>query len=195
MKKNNIRLLFGIAILPALFFQNNITALFLQTLYAIFLALSSGRKFKLLPNLILLVGLSLAHLLQPNGLLLFTLGSFPITLGSLILGSHKAFLLISLIYLSQYMVSSRPTFPGKLGALISMQLFYFGQISLTWSTIVPKKPFIGAIDKLLFQLEEPSHDYKETLLSKNEKILPKVIHLILFWTLFGLGKVFANWPL
>jgi hypothetical protein len=195
MKKNNIRLLFGIAILPALFFQNNITALFLQTLYAIFLALSSGRKFKLLPNVVLLVGLSLAHLLQPNGLLLFTLGSFPITLGALVLGSHKAFLLISLIYLSQYMVSSKPTFPGKLGALISMQLFYFGQISLTWSAIVPKKPFIGAIDNLLFQLEQPSQDYKESLLTKDEKILPKVIHLILFWTLFGFGKVFANWPL
>jgi hypothetical protein len=195
MKKNNIRLLFGIAILPALFFQNNITALFLQTLYAIFLALSSGRKFKLLPNVVLLVGLSLAHLLQPNGLLLFTLGSFPITLGALVLGSHKAFLLISLIYLSQYMVSSKPTFPGKLGALISMQLFYFGQISLTWSAIVPKKPFIGAIDNLLFQLEQPSQDYKESLLTKDEKILPKVIHLILFWTLFSLGRVFANWPL
>ena len=195
MKKNNIRLLFGIAILPALFFQNNITALFLQTLYAIFLALSSGRKFKLLPNVVLLVGLSLAHLLQPNGLLLFTLGSFPITLGALVLGSHKAFLLISLIYLSQYMVSSKPTFPGKLGALISMQLFYFGQISLTWSSISPKKPFIGAIDNLLFQLEQPSQDYKESLLTKDEKILPKVIHLILFWTLFSLGRVFANWPL
>lgn len=195
MKKNNIRLLFGIAILPALFFQNNITALFLQTLYAIFLALASGRKFKILPNVILLVGLSIAHLLQPNGLLLFTLGSFPITLGSLVLGSHKAFLLISLLYLSQYMVSSKPTFPGKLGALISMQLFYFGQISLTWSSITPKKPFIGAIDNLLFQLEQPSQGYKEALLSEDEKIFPKVVHLIVFWMLFILGIIFPNWPL
>lgn len=195
MNKNNIRLLFGIAILPALFFQNNFTALFLQTLYAIFLALSSGRKFKLLPNVVLLVGLSLAHLLQPNGLLLFTLGSFPITLGSLILGSHKALLLISLIYLSQYMVSSKPTFPGKLGALISLQLFYFGQISLTWSSISPKKPFIGAIDNLLFQLEQPNQGLKETFSVADEKIFPKVIHLVIFWTLFILGRVLPNWPL
>jgi hypothetical protein len=195
MKNNNIKLLFGITILPALFFQNNITALFLQTLYAIFLALSSGRKFKLLPNVVLLVGLSLAHLLQPNGLLLFTIGSFPITLGSLILGSHKAFLLISLIYLSQYMVSSKPTFPGKLGALISMQLFYFGQISLTWSSISPKKPFIGAIDNLLFQLEQPNQNFKGALSATDEKIFPKVIHLVIFWLLFVLGKVFPNWPL
>ena len=181
--KKQYQTTFGIAILPALFFKTILLPSFFKPFMLSF-SLIKWRKFKLLPNVVLLVGLSLAHLLQPNGLLLFTLGSFPITLGALVLGSHKAFLLISLIYLSQYMVSSKPTFPGKLGALISMQLFYFGQISLTWSAIVPKKPFIGAIDNLLFQLEQPSQDYKESLLLKMRNT-SKVIHLILFWTLFS----------
>jgi hypothetical protein len=188
----NIRLGAGLFMLPALLLQNNLTGAVLQVVYIIMLALTHGRQFRIVPNVVILVSVSLAHLMQPNGLRLFTIGNFPITAGALALGARKAFVLIGLLYLSQFMITGKPTFPGKLGKILSLQFYYFERITTGWKDI-PKRPFIGALDKLLFSLETVD-PVQENMLGNNptesikrESILG-LLHIVVFWALYVLGR-------
>lgn len=196
MKTANIRLAMGLLALPAILLQKSFIGIILQALYVIVLAVSHGRRFRILPNLILLFSVSSAHLLQPHGLQLFSIGNFAITAGALVLGARKAFTLIALLYLSHYMVTARPNFPGKLGKLISLQFYYFERITTIWRTITPKRPFIKAIDNMLLQLsvggKEPfSTQVKEkaSVTSSARNIGKNTLHLIILWTLFVLGNL------
>jgi len=154
MNRSHLRLAFGLAALPAILLQDSLVGIALQTMIVIILAITHGRHFRLLPNLILLISVSSAHLLQPNGLHLASIGGFPITAGALLLGSRKALVLIALLYLSHYMVTGKPRFPGKLGRLVSMQFYYVDRITTGWRSITPKRPFIAAIDRLLLVIGE-----------------------------------------
>ncbi len=185
----NVRLLAGLLALPSILFQRNFLAVIIQCLYVIVVAVSYSRRFKLLPNLILLFSVSLAHLLQPNGLLLFSIGKFPITLGALTLGAHKAFTLISLLYLSHYIVTARPKFPGLLGQLISLQFYFFEQIREVWQSIKVKRPLIGAIDEMLLKISLESAKVAEhsSPRASPKELLFNAFHVVALWTLFFLG--------
>ena len=187
----NLRLSVGLLMLPAILLQDNLVGVALQAGYIILLALTHGRRFKLLPNLIILLSVSAAHLLQPNGLRLFSLGTFPITAGALALGARKALVLIGLLYLSQFMITGRPTFPGWLGKIISLQFYYFERITTEWKNI-RKRPFIGALDTLLFSLERIDTSQNQTNLSQTK--LPGRrewalggLHVGVLWGLYLLG--------
>jgi len=158
MKKSTLQILSGALLIIPILFSESLSGSFLQALFLIMLALLSGRKFRLLPNVILLVSVSLAHTLQPNGLQLFTIGSFPITLGALIIGAKKALLLISFMYVSHYMMKYRPRIPGKVGKLLSMQFYYYDKLTSNWHSIEPKKPLIQAIDSLLIRVSDNSEE-------------------------------------
>lgn len=199
MKASQVRLIMGLVALPAILLQDNLIGILLQTLYVIVLAVSHGRKFRVLPNLILLVSVSSAHLLQPNGLHLFSIGSFPITVGALLLGARKAFTLISLLYLSHYMITGKPQFPGKLGRLISLQFYYFDAITTRWRSITPKRPFIAAIDQLMHSLaadnlteaaaSQPIATSSSQPQASHRALIANGIHLLVFWGLFLLGSL------
>jgi len=192
MKTANIRLFTGLIALPAILLQDNPFGIMLQALYVIVLALTHGRKFRLLPNLILMLSVSSAHLLQPNGYLIVSIGSFPITLGALLLGLRKAFTLIALLYLSHYMVTGRPEFPGRLGKVISLQFYYFDKITSGWRDITPKRPFIKAVDTLMLNLTEEKaapimSNGKEEVVFNRRELLENILHTVVLWGLFLLG--------
>ncbi len=196
MKVANIRLVMGLVALPAILLQKSFIGIIIQATYVILLATSHGRRFKIIPNLILLFSVSSAHLLQPHGLHLFSIGRFPITAGALTLGAHKACTLIALLYLSHYMVTARPQFPGKLGKLISMQFYYFERITTTWQTITPKRPVIKAIDQVLLNvsgssLESPPHPSKQAAREDHlvKDLISNGVHLVILWGLFLLGSL------
>lgn len=199
MKTSNVRLYMGLLALPAILLQDSIVGIVIQAGYVIMLALTHGRRFRLLPNIILLVSVSSAHLLQPHGLHLFSIGDFPITVGALLLGARKAFTLIALLYLSHYMVTGRPQFPGRLGKLVSLQFYYFERITTSWRSISPKRPFIPAIDRLLMVLAAPGNESEITSPNNLPQtagdkatgtvLLVNGMHLILLWTVFILARI------
>jgi hypothetical protein len=192
MKVSNLRLITGLLVLPAILLQENLLGIGLQTVYVIVLALTHGRKFRILPNLVLLISVSAAHLLQPNGLHLLSIGGFPITLGALLLGARKACTLIALLYLSHFMASGKPQFPGRLGRLISLQFTFFDAIVTDWQTIHPKRPFIAAVDRLLFGLtgQEIDTTIPTTALSASlQTVLGSILHIVLLWLLFVFGAM------
>ncbi|MDD3823208.1 MAG: hypothetical protein WCY74_04935 [Sphaerochaetaceae bacterium] len=192
MSASQATLLMGILSLPALLLQDNLLGIACQVLYVIFLAIGRGRKFRILPNLILLISVSSAHLLQPNGLHLVSLGGFSVTLGALLLGARKALTLMGLLYLSHFMVSGRPEFPGKLGKLVAMQFYYFEKITTGWRSIQPKRPFIGAIDRLMLLLEDSGSEpasisTKGSLRATTRVLITNAMHVLVLWSLFFAG--------
>ncbi|MGD1815833.1 MAG: hypothetical protein ACPKNR_02260 [Pleomorphochaeta sp.] len=194
MKYSTLRLISGAFIILGILLSPTLTSSFLITIFVIILALNSGRKFRLMPNLILLISISLAHTLTPHGLVIFSIGSYSITLGSLTMGAKKAFLLISFIYASHYMMSTRPQIPGKLGAIISLQFYYFDRLTTKWHQIEKKTPLIGAIDQLLLGIEQdidnPTIKPKETRYAIKKDVIIHIIHIsiILFLLLLFSDK-------
>lgn len=190
MKETHLRLIVGLLILPALLLQRSLIAISIQTLYTIILVVREGKKFRLLPNIVVLLSVSAAHLLQPNGLHLGSVWGFPITLGSLELGGRKALTLIALLYLSQYMIKGRPHFPGRLGSLIASQFYYFSKITTAWKSLEVKRPFIDAIDHLFIKLEEGETENsldQEIQKASLRHIIFSVFNLLFFWALFIVG--------
>jgi hypothetical protein len=194
VKKSTLQITSGALLIFPIILSDSLTGSFLQTLFLIMLALLSGRKFRLLPNLILLISVSLAHTLQPNGLQLFTIGNFPITLGSLIIGAKKALLLISFMYLSHYMMKYRPRIPGTVGKLLSLQFYYYDRLTSRWHSLESKKPLITAIDTLLLEVSkdkgEISLDIQESERADRHQI---IIHLSQVGGVYVIFLLFSDW--
>lgn len=129
---DNRQLLAGLTMLPAILFQGSLLFLLIQAGCVILFAVRAGRRFRLLPNLIILISVVIANSIQVNGRVLFSIGSFDLTLGALELGLMKAVKLIAMVYLSQFMVAGKPLLPGRFGALVSMQFVYFEHIMELW---------------------------------------------------------------
>lgn len=185
MKYSTLRLISGAFIIIGIILSESLVLRFLMTIFIIILAISSGRKFRLLPNMILLISVSFANTLTPNGLVLFSIGSYPITLNALTIGANKALLLISFIYASHYMMSSRPQIPGKLGSLISLQFYYFDCLITKWHQIEKTPPLIKSIDKLLIAVED---DMEENPIKKEE--IRYVVKKDIFTHLFHIFIIF-----
>jgi hypothetical protein len=143
--------------------------------------------------MILLVTISFAHTLSPHGLVIFSIGSYSITLGALSIGANKALLLISFIYASHYMMSTRPQIPGKLGAIISLQFYYFDRLTTNWHQIEKKRPLIGAIDELLLGIEKDM-DGKTIKVTETRYVVKKdiLIHILHISIIILLLLIFSD---
>jgi heptaprenyl diphosphate synthase len=142
----------GLALLPAIFFQKSLVFLAVDALLAISLSVSVGRRFKPLPNLLVLVTMVLVHLCQPSGKVLWNFGWITLTEGALQEGLRKALILIGMVYVSQFMTVGKPDLPGKLGKLLAIQLAYFGAFSRSWRNeddAQERRNLIDRIDGLL----------------------------------------------
>ncbi|HUX20353.1 MAG TPA: hypothetical protein VMW69_03875, partial [Spirochaetia bacterium] len=80
----------GLLIVPAFVFDQSLVVRWLQTLLFMGLALLTGKRVLVMPNLIMLLGIVAANLLSPLGRVLFKAGPLPITLGALEDGLGKA---------------------------------------------------------------------------------------------------------
>lgn len=169
---NDSRIITGLAILPPFLLMKSLIGTVILTSLAVILAITHGRKFKPIPNTLIFISVAFANVLQSNGLILFSIFGFPITMGSLIIGAQKAFTLIGLVYISQFMVSGKPELPGRAGRLISLQFLYFEKITRVWQdTGKIAKGFIHRIDTLLCMLDtvENTNSVQQGVQKKNSE--------------------------
>jgi hypothetical protein len=153
LKSTDVRILGGMIMIPAFLLQPSITVMLVQVVFLIILAALHGRKIRWMIILVFLVTVTGMNLLQVNGRVLMQVGSFSLTLGALLTGVKKALTLIGMIYLSQYMVSGRPQFPGRFGQLLAKQFLYFEHLVSAWKR--PKRgEFIASLDRMLLEMEE-----------------------------------------
>lgn len=114
----------------------------------------SGRKIRLFPPLMLLFSLIVLSLFEPNGQVIFTVGTLALTKGSIALALTKGLRLIALLSASQSLVSSNPRLKGRLGSLLVLALSYFGILTSCFRTA--KGSLLERVDGALFCAAEGS---------------------------------------
>ncbi len=180
----DLRLITGLLVLPAFLLQPTLTGSIILAVLFIIYAVVHNRSFRLLPNLILLFSVVFANLLQKNGLVLTEVFGYPITLGALRIGVKKACTLIGMIYLSQFMVSNKPQLPGRMGNLISLQLYYFQRLTELWKNKNgEEKGFFTRLDRILFSLDS----------IRRKEIKPKKIYSENNWSIWYLFLILISW--
>jgi len=115
--------------IPTFLFQTSLTVRILQTIVLVFIYIFTGRKFRIIPNALLFFSVTAAHLFQPIGMVITTIGGLSITMGALTSGVSRSLLLIGLIYISRISVSPHLNLPGRFGHLLGSVFFYFETIT------------------------------------------------------------------
>ena len=147
------RFIAGLLIVPSLLFQENLYIKAFQVFLFILLSSLSGKKFRVLPNLMISAGIIFMNLLTPMGRVLYSLGSFYITAGALRVGISKALMLIGLIYVSRFSVTRGLSLPGEFGGIIARVFYYFEELTARRGGLRRGKRSIaerGTVFRLLF---------------------------------------------
>ncbi|MDR1894212.1 MAG: hypothetical protein LBQ61_05915 [Spirochaetales bacterium] len=149
----------GLVIMICFIFQGNLIFRAFQVFLFVLLSLLLGKRFKLLPNLIMLLSVTLIYLITPRGRILFSLGGWAITQGSLFLGLYRGLLLVGLIYVSRCFISPRLKLPGIIGSLLGDTFSCFELINENKNLFSLRRPFVS-LDEMMIKIsrqrEEPA---------------------------------------
>jgi len=170
------KLFLGLLFIPAYLLQDSIIIRVFQFILLIIIYLLNGGKFKILPNIMLFSGIIFAYILIPAGKVIFLVGKFPVTQGSINSGLTRALMLIGLIYISRLTVSSKLKLKGQMGNMFGRVFYYFEAIT-EWKGSFPirkiyKNGYIDIlvkyIDNILITFENKNYpnykvDRKENL--------------------------------
>jgi heptaprenyl diphosphate synthase len=185
----------GLLCIPAFVFQKNTLLLAAGAAGFIIYSVLLGKKFRLLPNIIMAAGIIAANLLTPQGRLLAEIGRLKLTAGALENGAGKAALIIGLIYISRSSVRKGLNFPGRIGSLLSMVFYYFERF--TEGERIGRKNIIKQLDNKLLDLSSPiesdlsdkKNPGSENIKAGTINYIAVLIPLILIWMLFTAGLV------
>jgi heptaprenyl diphosphate synthase len=117
-----------LAVCPFLFIESLRIKLVLCALF-VFLTLLSGRKIRILPNIVLAFSVIFCHLLTPSGKIYFSLGNFPVTEDALLRGIGKTVTVIGLVYLSRLAIRPSLRLWGRPGRIFTAMIRYFELIT------------------------------------------------------------------
>jgi hypothetical protein len=197
MLKTNPILFFytGIAILPAYLFVNNFKAQLIMISGIIILNILTGRKIKIVSNILLTAGIIVANIYPPAGKMYFSIGPFYITHDALFSGLKKAMFLIGTVYISRFSVRAGINFPGSAGKLVYQIFFYFEKLT-ELHPIKIKKNFINQIDIKLMEIE--NIEYNDNTNNNYRYNIADLLFFILtvsfYWLIFFTLK-FSFWRL
>ncbi len=120
----------GVAVsIVALVYAQGLIAL---TALVIIMAIMQGvcnRPLRIGPPLALLFSLLLLSLVEPNGRVLWSIGSLAFTETALLAALTKALRLIALVSASQALVGTHPPLKGRAGSILILSLAYFGRLT------------------------------------------------------------------
>ena len=101
--------------------------------------------------LLILIFVTLFSLFVPFGKVLFSIGTWKITLGALISGLERSFLLIGMVFISQFMVDKNISLPGKLGFMVESIFLVYDRL-VVGKISFKKRNIVEAIDEKLLSL-------------------------------------------
>jgi hypothetical protein len=149
---------------PAFLLQRHIAFLACEAAFFFVFALARRGSVKILPQLILIVFITLFNTLTPFGKVLMRIGEFPITQGALFAGLRRALILSGMVFMSQSAVSAQLSLPGKAGAFLARMFASLDLLTSEKLMFAPKKPsaktrpsftsLIDALDERLLQSYE-----------------------------------------
>lgn len=120
------------------------------------LACVKCHRVRVIPSLVIVLSVTFFSLLSPAGEVLLTLGSFKVTLDSLLLGLRRSGILVGMVFLSRLIISQKSgksfiNKGGRIGNKLTEVLFFLNL--LTEKKIAFKKGhIIEAIDERLCEI-------------------------------------------
>ena len=141
----------GLLVMPAFLFNPYTLFRVVQFLFFWFLCLLAGKKTNIFITILVIFGIVAFNLIVPYGQVLYSIGTFNITLGALTTGIHRAATLQGLIMLSRLSIRPDLKIPGGFGALVGESFRYFA-IIMDSKKRVTRKNLIEDIDRLMIDL-------------------------------------------
>ena len=141
----------GLLTMPSLLFNPFPMLRVVQFLFFWFLCWLAGKKNNPIITVVVILGITVFNLIVPYGRVLYSIGTFNITLGALLVGIERAVTLGGLIMLSRLSIRPDLTIPGGFGALIS-ESFRFFAIIMDSKKRVTRKNLMEDIDRLMIDL-------------------------------------------
>jgi uncharacterized membrane protein len=138
----------GLCMIPALLFNPNTNMRIIQFLFFLFIAWLSGKKINPLITFLVMFAIVFFNLLVPYGELLFSIASFKITYGALMVGLQRAVTLEGLFMLSRFCIRSDLVFPGTFGKIAGESLRVFSRLAEA-RDLFNRKNWVETLDGLL----------------------------------------------
>ncbi len=112
--------------------------------------LKKGRV-KLLPSFVIILSVTIFSLITPIGKVLFSIGSWKITLTSLQMGLKKSGFLVGMVFISQCAVDKNLRLPGKAGSFVAGVFCYF-DLLVSEKIKFSRKNVVKSIDERLLKI-------------------------------------------
>lgn len=133
-------------------------AIWFFVLILFILACLKCRRIRVLPPLILVLSVTFFALLSPSGQVLLSIGSFKITLDSLLLGLRRSGVLVGMVFLSRVIISQKSgkdfmNRGGPIGNKLT-EVFYYLNLLTEKKISFKKGHIIEAIDERLCEIWE-----------------------------------------
>jgi uncharacterized membrane protein len=167
------------SVFPFLRTEQTAAKLFLAAFFMACAAFS-GKRIRIVPNIVLALAVTAAHCTVPFGKVLFMLGGYPVSEGALRAGLSRSAAVIGLVYLSRFAVRPRLRFPGRAGRIFSAMLSDFERITRCGLKI-ERRDFWASLDRLLAAAYSSRNEASFSA-SGAEKLVPRQIAAGLFFT-------------
>ncbi len=181
----------GLIMIPAFVFQPNLLLITFEAVLFMILSGISGKRIRILPNIIMLAGITAANLITPIGYVLAEIGPVKITAGALASGLQKSFMLIGLIYISRYSIRQGLSFPGRIGSLVSLVFYYFERI--TEGERLGKEGLFSKLDQKILALYSAGNKTGASETKKPGAKAPgyifSIILILIIWFLLFAGVI------
>jgi len=169
--------------MPALLFNPFTEYRIVQFLFFWFLAFIFGKKTNPFITILIITFIILFNLIIPYGRVIFSIGVFKITSGSLTAGIHRAFTLAALVLLSKVTVREDLKLPGVFGEILGESLRMFSVLIDRKYRIIGKNIFME-MDNLMLELSEKDILVNHENPNKTKPIgyIILILIVILSWT-------------
>ncbi len=124
-----LKLIIGTALMFVTFFTDSLSLNFGICICFLICCMYSGKKINLLMSLMVLFQAVILALIIPLGKVLFSIWILPVTEGALKLGLRRAFILLSGVYFSRFVIPSKSELNVNNNSVLYMVLFFFRKLS------------------------------------------------------------------
>ncbi len=149
--KAEVLFILSLCCFPLYLFISSTKILWSIALAFFVLSLLRRGKIRILPSIIITAGIVALALLSPSGKILFSAGAVKITDGALNNGLHRSAVLCGMVFLSQFAVSPKLHFPGKIGFFFGQMFKYFDKLTAVHVSLKPGN-IISSIDEHLIEI-------------------------------------------
>lgn len=143
------RFLWGLALMPLAGLSRDWRALLVPAAASIALVLLSGKRVRIVQNILFLASVLFFSLLAPSGRVVAEWGPFAVTQGAFDAGLKRGLGLLVLVWTSAFAVSRHLRLPGRFGAILAQSFSFFNELMGLRKNLSRTSPW-ASLDAILY---------------------------------------------